>query len=216
MPRLLALGAAVAFLVGCSGTTVTQSALIPQGALVQRSRPFTPLADCPAAQGSSGILTDGDFSQAADPGNQNLVVSKGQVFAPSWQVTQHTLDFLGSTYWNMDGLCSVDLDGYLAVGGIGHSGFATTTGAAYTVAFLLSGNPDCSPTVKTMKVVAAGQFTTFTWDVSNGNDVRHGKFATETWGFTAAGPITVLKFASLDPRRSGCGAVVAAISVTKN
>jgi hypothetical protein len=66
-----------------------------------------------------------------------------------------------------------------------------------------------------MEVSAAGQATMFTWDISNGG-ARHGQYATETWGFTATGPKTVLKFTSQDKRGSSHGPVVAAISVTQN
>ncbi len=87
----------------------------------------------------------------------------------------------------------------------------------YTVTFLLSGNSDCPPEVKTMKVTAGHQFDTFTWDVSNGNDAQHDKFAAESWSFTAAGHDTKLQFLSTDPKNSpGCGAVVAYVAVTKN
>ena len=91
---------------------------------------------------------------------------------------------------------------------------ATKSGASYTVSFLLSGNPDCGPAVKTLSLEANRQFTTFTWDTSNGNDARHGKFATQTWSFVAS-RLTALKLRS-DPPGTGCGAVVAAISMTKN
>jgi hypothetical protein len=219
MGRLVVLSAVVALLSGCSGTTATQSDLSPKGTFAQQSRAFTPNANCPAYPGGSGILADGDFSQVSDPGNTLFEYSKGQVFAPSWQVTKGTVDLVGSTYnfqpWNIDGLCSVDLDGITA-GGIGHSGFATTPGAAYTVTFILSANGYCPPTVKTIKILADRQFTSMTWDTSNGHDGQHGIFTQETWGFTAAGPISTLKFVSLDPKSSDCGPVVAAISVTKN
>jgi hypothetical protein len=216
MGRFVILSVLAALLSGCSGGTATQSSLSPLGTLAQHSRSFAPQANCAAHPGGTGILADGDFSQAPDPGNTYIRFFRGQVFAPSWQVVKRNIDFVGSNSWGPTGFCSVDLDGN-HVGGIGHSGFQTKPGAAYTVTFLLSGNSDCPPTVKTMKVLAADQFAAFSWDTSNGNDAQHDKFATETWGFTAAKPVTTLKFESTDPLRSpGCGAVVAAISVTRN
>lgn len=69
-------------------------------------------SDCPALSGGTGILTDGDFSQTADPESNNPTYYKGHVFAPNWVVYKRNIDFNGSTYWDMAGLCSVDLDGY--------------------------------------------------------------------------------------------------------
>ena len=88
--------------------------------------------------------------------------------------------------------------------------------AAYTVSFLLSGDNQCPPTIKTVQVEAAGQSQTFTWDVSNGNDAEHGVFGAETFAFTGSSATTTLQFSSLRSKRSGCGPVVAAISVTQN
>jgi hypothetical protein len=220
MPRFLALVASLAFLAGCSGAAVTQSPLNARETLTQRSRPITPQANCPSAPAGSGILPDGDFSRAPQPGgNGDVVYSQGQLFAPSWEVTNGTIDFNSSTFWNMAGLCSVDLDGNNA-GGIKITAFATKRHVSYTVTFLLSGNGCCGggnpPVVKTMKIQAAGQSAVFTWDTSNNNDVEHGIYAQRTWGFKARSDLTDLQFLSLDNQTSTRGAVVAAISVTRN
>lgn len=63
---LLALGASVAFLVGC-GTVASQPALSPTGTLAHQSRALAPNANCPSNPSGSGILVDGDFSQALVP-----------------------------------------------------------------------------------------------------------------------------------------------------
>jgi hypothetical protein len=180
----------------------------------------TPSVNCPPAPGGSGILPDGDFSQAPQPGgNGDVVYYSGQVFAPAWQVANGSIDFNSTTFWNMAGLCSVDLDG-LSAGGIVTSAFGTIRGASYTVTFLLSGNGCCGggnpPVIKTMKVQAAGQFAVFTWDTSNNNDVEHGIYAQRTWRFTGRSSLTNLQFISQDNQTSTRGAVVAAISVTRN
>ena len=168
--------------------------------------------NCPKLSGGTGLLTDGDFSQTAEPAS-TLGFTKGQSFAPSWHVTKNSIDFVSSMYWNMDGLCSVDMDGGNN-GAIAHKSLATSAGAKYTVTFLLSGNSDGPPTVKTLKVSAASQSSTFTWDTSGGNDPRHGKFAKKTWSFTASKAKTTLNFTSLDPANA-YGAVVAGVSVKK-
>ena len=211
-----ALGVSIAaILVGCFGS---QPGVGTPGAVTQnaahRVAPQTSYGNCPQYSGGTGILSDGDFSQAANPGNHNITYYKGAVFAPAWKVSKGNIDFNGTTYWDLDGLCSVDLDGFNTVGGIVTNAFSTKKNATYTVSFVMSGNPDGPPTVKKMKVQVGSQFTIFTWDTSNGHDVRHGVFATETWKFTAS-RLTAVKFASQDPPGSGCGAVIGGVSVTK-
>lgn len=201
---------AVVSLGGCAGG-YGAAALTPVSS-PSFARP-APASNCPKASGGSGILADGDFSQAAQPATY-MGFTKGQSFAPSWHVAKNTIDFVGSTYWNMAGLCSVDIDGGNA-GTIAHKAFATTVGAKYTATFLLSGNGSGAPAVKTLKVSAANASKTFTWDTSNGNDVFHGKYAKKSWTFTAVKTMTTLKFASLDGA-SAYGAVIAAIAVKKN
>ena len=178
----------------------------------QSAESIHPATNCPKLSGGTGMLTDGDFSQASQPAS-TLGFNKGQSFAPGWHVTKNSIDFVSSTYWNMDGLCSVDIDGGSS-GAFAHKSFATSAGAKYTVTFFLSGNGDGGPAVKTLKVSAAGQSSTFTWDTSGGNDPRHGKYAKKTWSFTAAKTKTTLTFTSLDPT-SAYGAVIAGVSVKK-
>ena len=213
IPRLLtAVAATASLLAGCGGSPPPSApGAVPQGR-VQRA---TTYGSCPTVPGGTGILPDGDFSQAMNPGDHNLTPSKGTVFAPDWKVSKGNIDFNGTTYWDMDGLCSVDLDGDLTVGGIESSAFHAGKGT-YTLSFVMSGNGHCSPTVKTMKVSIDRQFTTFTWNTASGYDVQNGDYATETWGFYAKPPLSVLKFVSEDPKGSGCGIVIAGLSITKN
>ncbi|HEY3675985.1 MAG TPA: hypothetical protein VGK84_08315 [Candidatus Tumulicola sp.] len=58
-------------------------------------------------------------------------------FAQGWKLTHRDIDFNGTTFWDMDGYCSVDLDGN-AAGGIVTSPFATQRGAKYDVSFSCS------------------------------------------------------------------------------
>jgi hypothetical protein len=171
--------------------------------------------NCPALPGGTGALPDGDFSQAIDPGDNNLTVSKGTAFAPDWIVAQGNVDFNGSTYWDIGGYCSIDLDGLNVVGAIATNPFQTFRGRTYTVSFLLSGNGGAPPTVKTMTLIANKHFTQFTWDTSNNNDVEHGARQWESWSFRSGGGPVDLEFLSTDPPGSGRGMVVAAISVVR-
>src|ERR1700722_3313671 len=169
--------------------------------------------NCPALSGGTGLLPDRGFSQAADPGDNNLTVSQGTAFAPDWTVALGNVDFNGSTYWDMGGYCSVDLDGLNTLGAIATNPFRTRRGRTYTVSFLMSGNGGAPPKVKTMTLIANKHFTQYTWDTSNNNDVEHGVTQWESWSFLSGGGPIALEFLSTDPPGSGRGIVVAAISV---
>jgi hypothetical protein len=171
---------------------------------------------CPAWPGGSGLLKDGDFHEAVYPGSWQDFTN-GQRFAPDWLVTKRSIDLNGTYFMSPDGICAVDLDGY-EPGAIVHRAFATTPSASYTVTFLFSGNGSNYPTIKKIRVEAAGQSETLTWDISNGHDAQHGDFDQESWAFVAMSSRTRLRFRSLDTVEAGYqnGPVVAAISVTQS
>lgn len=123
---------------------------------------------------------------------------------------------VGSSYWNVGDYCSVDLDGDQA-GGIYSTSFTTKRGKSYQVKFILSGNGDfdrSDPNRKTVSLQAENQIHVFTWNVSDGNDAQHGKYAYQTWNFQATRTETTLTFVSRDAKGSFAGPVVADISVT--
>jgi len=213
--RVLGTCAGIAILAGCGGSQ-GQTGTIPQSA-ASRVRTASTSEECPALSGGTGILPDGDFSQGENAGTSSPTWYKGQIFAPDWEVSKGNIDFAGSTAYGagLDGLCSVDLDGYYTVGGIRSSGFRTKKGAKYTLSFLLSGNGHCSPTIKRMKVEMDHQFAAYSWNISSGYDVQNGDYATETWQFRAE-RLSTLTFVSQDPKGSSCGAVVGGIVITKD
>jgi hypothetical protein len=117
--------AAIAMLAGCSGSQ-EQPGTIPQGT-ASRVRTASTSGDCPALPGGTGILPDGDFSQAANPEDSGPVYAKGYVFAPNWVVSKGNINFDGTGVWGggLNGYCSVELDGYKPGGarGIVHTIF---------------------------------------------------------------------------------------------
>lgn len=161
------------------------------------------------------MLPDGDFHGEADPSGGYMTFSKGQHLAPDWTVTAKTVDFIGTTFWHFAGLCSVDLDGLSAVGGIEHHGFKTLKGASYNLSFLMSGNDYCGAAIKKMKVAVGNKSVVFAWNTAHGHSAEKGKFAPRNLKFSAVGLTSTLKFTSLDAAGSGCGPVIGAVAVTK-
>lgn len=207
---------AIAFLGGCVGSSTDY---VRNGAVPGTYPPLVAGDNgphCPRYPKGSGILTDGDFHQAVDPGAYYRTYSKGRRLALGWTVTVLDVNFVGTMFWNFHHLCSVDLDGQSAVGAIAHNAFLTKKGASYTLSFLMSGNSYCASTTKKMKVSAGSQTAIFKWNTANGHSVQYGIVARRDMRFTAASSTTTLKFISLDPVGSGCGPVVGAVSVTKS
>jgi Protein of unknown function (DUF642) len=158
--QVLTAAIAATIVTACSSGSPSFNSFAPTGSAASRRQLNS--ADCPAYSGGTGILPDGDFSQGPEPpaSDGDSVYFKGQVFAPSWKVTKNSIDFVGSTYWDIGGVCSVDLDGQEdsnPVGGIKSAAFPTLKKKSYTVTFLLSGNGHCAPAVKTADVSADGQ-----------------------------------------------------------
>jgi hypothetical protein len=104
---VLAACTATILLGGCAGTSST----LPKDALQPATGSGCGSQCCPVLPGGTGILVDGDFSQGVDLGSKWNHVFKGDVLAPEWIVSKGNINFYGSTAWNVDGFCSVDLDG---------------------------------------------------------------------------------------------------------
>src|ERR1700728_2788556 len=93
--KTLCMVAALTLLAGCGGSQLAPTSSKPSGAMAQ-SRPHQASGsyNCPSNPNGTGILPDGDFSQVAD---ESYGYKKGQIFAPSWEVSKGTTDFYSST-----------------------------------------------------------------------------------------------------------------------
>jgi hypothetical protein len=200
-------------LAGCS--SLGEPSAVPGGvaqSATYAARPQTTSGYCSGNPSGTGILPDGDFSQAMEP-NGDQLEKRGKKFAPDWTVKKHDIGFVSSSYWNMNGLCSVDMDANSKTGTIETHPFTTKKNTTYAVTFLMSGDGSCGPTTKTLKVSANGHGTTFIWNTANGNDVQSGYYGLESLTFKANKTTAQVEFASKDPAGSSCGAVIAGAAV---
>jgi choice-of-anchor C domain-containing protein len=171
------------------------------------------LGAAPAASQSS-LVTNGDFEEmTADPCPGTWVtLPLGDTSIAGWTIVQDSVDFVCPEFWTPShGQRSLDLGG-LASGGIGQT-ISTIAGTRYEVRFDLAGNPLCSPTVKTMRVSADGQFADFTFDVTGRSQFDMG-WTTQTWSFVADDGAALLTFISQDDPSSSCGPALDNVSVT--
>jgi choice-of-anchor C domain-containing protein len=116
---------------------------------------------------------------------------------PGWVVTRTNIHYCHSSVWQVsDGVRNIDLDGGTGfAGGIAQT-FATVPGQIYKVSWDLAGNPGAGPTVKTMRIEAAGQGATFTFSIAGKSFTNMGYIRPE-WSFTANSTSTMLELYSL-------------------
>jgi choice-of-anchor C domain-containing protein len=142
----------------------------------------------------ANITVNGSFETGPNPGVY-LTLYGGATDITGWTVIGHSIDYIG-TYWqSSDGSRNLDLDGN-GLGGI-QQDLTTVPGMMYAVEFDMAGNPDGSPTVKTLQVSAGSASQTFTFDTTGASHGNMG-WATKSWTFVADAGITTLAFMSLD------------------
>jgi hypothetical protein len=207
---------AAILLTGCGGNQPSAMSGAASGITPTAHKAATG-ALCPANPKGTGILPDGDFSQATDPLDTFNEYGKSNNFAPGWTVSQRTIDLVGSNGWTPNGFkgyCSINLDGGGA-GAIASAPFPTTKGTLYYVTFVLSGDGSCESKLKKFKIETPDYSEIFGWDARNGQDIQHNVFQAQTWMFVATHSSSRLIFRSLDGTRYlQCGTVIANISVT--
>jgi hypothetical protein len=215
--------AALALLIGfavsglsatASAKTLTTTVRVTAGHPSVVLGPLVHKTKCPAWPSGTGLLSDGDFSEAKYPGSSytTLYYRHG---VPGW--FGETANLCGSEFQTPYGVCSIDVGGGASGGQIIHHFPRPQDHATYTLTFLLSGNGACGPTVKALDLLVWGRHggfeQTFTWDTSNGNDAQHGAFGMESWQFTIIKEPQLALYARTS---DDCGPVVAAFSLTQN
>lgn len=148
-------------------------------------------------------LVNPSFEDAAfNPGlGQYLTAPSSDI--TGWSVTSGAIHY-SDGFWSSQGTRALDLNGG-SPGAVAQS-FGTTPSKRYRVTFALSGNPDrtttcCggaanSPTVKTLRVTAAGTSQDEAFDVS-GHDLASLGWEDRTFEFVANSATTSLSFESL-------------------
>jgi len=173
------------------------------------------------AEGPS-LIVNGSFEDGpVAPVYLNL--AGGSATIKGWVVTGEGIDYVGPRYWtSSDGTHALDLDGSVrsassppyAQGGIAQT-FATTPGKEYVVTFDLAGNTYRGPTIKPLRVSAAGQEADFSFDITGKSGANMG-WLRKTWTFTAKDASTTLEFRSLTVSpATGWAAAVDNVSVTE-
>ncbi len=168
----------------------------------------------PGLPSSENLIVNGSFEESSvNPGSYQDLPA-GSTAIKGWTVTLNHIDYINASLWPAsDGQHSLDLDGSACntsattacLGGIKQT-FATVSGQKYDVSFDFAGNPMNGPKIKTLKVSAAGESQSFTFDIT-GHSAGNMGWKTQHWTFTATAAETTLEFDSADsaPNLSGWG-----------
>lgn len=152
---------------------------------------------------AQNLLTNGSFEQWRTTVPTFVTLPGGSTAMAGWTVTGTTVDLVGGGWQQADGALSLDLDGSPGPGGVQQT-FPTTPGAWYSVEFFMAGNPQCGASVKSMRVDAAGESRTFTFDVT-GHTFESMGWELRTWRFQAIATSTTIAFTSLTVSGTPCG-----------
>lgn len=159
---------------------------------------------------SESLIVNGSFELGPGGGWTYWPLNPGSTAMPGWIVTRGGIDIV-QIWQHHHGGRSLDLDGTPGRGGVTQS-FSTIPGAIYRVQFSMAGNPEGSPTVKTMGVSAGNQATQFTFDVT-GKSFQNMGWEAKMWNFTAVDSTSTLEFFSLDPSIGLYGPALDRVSV---
>jgi uncharacterized protein (TIGR03437 family) len=186
--------AAVDYAVAANTSTSSR-----QASLILGTQSFTVSQDGASSGGTGGSCPATGTNLLQNPSFElpglasgNLEVVAGNPFIPNWAVTSGVIDYV-ALWAASDGQIALDLNA-LVTGSVGQS-FSTVPGGSYTVCFDMAGNPAGGPTLKSLRVTAAGIGQTYSFDISGKSAASMG-WLTKVWTFQATGSQTTLDFAS--------------------
>ena len=145
------------------------------------------LAAVPVAQ---PLATNRSFETGTDPG-EATVLSPGSKAIDGWTVADADVSYVGRRWQHADGARSVAL----LCGGAITQTIATESEQTYEVRFVMSGDPDAAPSLKTVAVSLGEDTRMFTFDTA-GRSRKDMGWASRTWVFKVKGRSSTLVFRS--------------------
>ena len=150
----------------------------------------------PVTRAHATPFTNGSFELASvNPGGGFITLPVGSTAITGWEVVSSSIDYIGTFWQAAHGSRSLDLNGNAGAGGIRQT-FDTVFDTTYIVEFAMAGNPDGSPTTKTVQVNSGAFSQTFTFSTVGASrpDMNWVYF---NFAFEAAGTSSTLTFQSL-------------------
>jgi choice-of-anchor C domain-containing protein len=143
----------------------------------------------------AAAFVNGSFEDANVAVGGFTTFGAGSTAIEGWTVGSGSIDYVG-TYWQAgEGSRSLDLSGG-AAGSIWQT-FDTVAGQLYSVTFMLSGNPEGPPPLKTIRVEASGATSSdYSYLIGNNSRAAMG-WETHSYIFTANSTSTTLSFTNV-------------------
>jgi choice-of-anchor C domain-containing protein len=168
--------------------------------------------------GHAQSVVNGGFEQGSDPnangGNNIGLYAPDASSLDGWVVSSGTVDYIGSRWAAGEGARSLDLSG-VTTGTIYQTVTGFTPGMAYRLSFLLAGNPEAGPSVKTARVGVGSLFADFAFDTTGFSASNMG-WRSEWLDFIATSSSLSISFAGLDNHPYGAAlddVAVAALTI---
>jgi choice-of-anchor C domain-containing protein len=136
------------------------------------------------------LITNRSFESGADPGDA-MTLSPGSRAVEGWTVADASVSYVGRKWQHGEGSRSIAL----LCGGAITQTIATEPEQTYEVRFAMSGDPDASPSVKTIAVFLGEESRMFTFDTA-GRSVKDMGWASRSWVFKAKEKASTLAFRS--------------------
>ncbi|HKQ57380.1 MAG TPA: choice-of-anchor C family protein [Candidatus Eisenbacteria bacterium] len=148
------------------------------------------------ASAATADVTNGSYETGPPNPSGIVVLPSGSTAITGWLVSRGTIEHVSDVVWQpANGTRTVALNGS-GPGGISQT-IATAPGAEYSVSLMMAGEPFTPPTIKNLRVLAAGQSGDFSFDASAAWHWAMG-WQQRTWNFTASANPTTIEFMSLD------------------
>jgi choice-of-anchor C domain-containing protein len=136
------------------------------------------------------LATNRSFESGTDPG-EATVVSPGSKAIDGWTIADADVSYVGRKWQAAEGTRSVAL----LCGGAITQTIATEAEQTYEVRFLMAGDPDASPSLKTVAVSLGEDTRMFTFDTA-GRSRKDMGWAPRTWVFKVKERSSTLAFRS--------------------
>jgi choice-of-anchor C domain-containing protein len=151
----------------------------------------------PVSRAYAGPFTNGSFESASVSPGVFTTLPSGSTAITGWEAITASVDYIGTLWQHAQGNRSVDLNGNQGIAGIRQT-FDTEIGRTYIVDFALAGNPDGSPTTKSLNVFSGAFIQGYTFSTV-GASRADMNWVYKSFTFKATSTSSVLTFQSTTP-----------------
>jgi len=146
-------------------------------------------------------VVNGSFEIGTDPGSSIPLDAPNSTAIFGWTLQSGSIDYIGTRWVAGDGVRCVDLTG-VSAGTLSQMINGFVPGQDYRLSFLMAGNPEAGPLVKSLQASIGSVSQTFSFDGTGFTPGNMG-WSQRTLDFTASSSSLTLSFLSLNPGTAG-------------